>query len=305
MSSMLQFALASPVRFYPRVHYFCYGGVRFKLVQNDPTKWSDSILAVFDERPSDDVVQQVYSTAASFVSALSWELDFGMSIGPAGMLTVGSRTTLRSARPNVFTFPDIPFRGNMLGFGLSQVAKVDTEEQRVALTLYREAQSANKLLLSLLLNWQIMEIRTGAAVPWINQTMQSLPRGLADLPQKLAQLGVRPADLGQYLLDDWRHAIAHIRRHPGRHALRFDDRVEAERLARAAEIVQRLARHYVVDELGVTERLYLMRRGKRGFPTFVDEATMSREWYTPVRHRRPGLFPKLRYDGPPSVKGKH
>lgn len=298
MSTLLQFSFDNPVRFYPAVHYFAYGGFRFKLVQNDPTRWTDSILTVFDQRPADDVVQRAYAAAAEFVTALSWELDFGMGIRPAGTLTVGSRITLRSARPNVFTYPSVPYLGPHVGYELSRVARIATDEQRIALTLYREAASANKLLLSLLLAWQVMEVRTGKAVPWIDRTMQNLPSRLGDVPQMVARLGVRPQQLGEYLWDDWRSAIAHIRRRPGKHALKFDDRAEAERLHLAADIVRRLARHYIIDELQVTDRLYLMRRGQRGFPTFVDEATIRSVLHVPVRRKRPGLFPQLRYSGP-------
>ena len=298
MSSMLQFALDNSVRFYPRVHYFAYGGFRFKLIQNDPQRWSDIILTVFHEPPAEDVIQQAYRAAAEFVSALTWQLDFPMGIRPAGMLTVGARITLRSAQPNVFTFPEISFRGHHLGFELSRIAKIETEEQRVAVTLYREAQSSNKLMLSLLLNWQVMEVRTGKAVPWINHTMANPPNRLGDLPELLGRLGVKPERLGDYLLDDWRHAIAHIRRRPGKHALKFDDRSEAQRLHGASEIVRKLARHYIIDELGLTESCYLVRRGERGFPAYLDNAAIRSGPHTLVRRRSPGLFPKLRYTGP-------
>jgi hypothetical protein len=68
------------------------------------------------------------------------------------------------------------------------------------------------------------------------------------------------------------HAIAHIRRTPGRAPLRFDDEEEAARFAISTRIVQELVRHYIRTELGVINRLYLVRTERNGFQKYVDEA---------------------------------
>ena len=92
----------------------------------------------------------------------------------------------------------------------------------------------------------------------------------------LRELPLQGRSLGQYLLDDCRHAIAHIRRKPGRRALKFDDEEENGRLWRSARVTEVLARHYIASALGVTERLHLVRPRRGGFPVYLDEGPFSR-----------------------------
>jgi methylamine utilization protein MauJ len=144
---------------------------------------------------------------------------------------------------------------------------------------------ANKVLLSLLLNWQIMEIRHSDPVGWVNRVVRRNPQIFlrAVTHRTLSELPLQGRSLGQYLLDDCRDAIAHIRRKPGRRALRFDDEEENGRLWRSAEVTKELARHYIRAELGVTELLHLVRPRRGGFPRYVDEATIQQGGYRSVR----------------------
>jgi len=172
-----------------------------------------------------------------------------------------------------------------VGYTMSRIARITNEQQKIGLTLFREALSANKVLLSLLLNWQIMEIRHSDPVAWVNKVARRNPQvflhGVAS--RALNELPLQGRSLGQYLLDDCRHAIAHIRRKPGRRALRFDDEEENGRLWRSAEVTKELARHYIHAELGVTDHLHLVRPRRGGFPIYLDEATIQRGWYEAVR----------------------
>jgi hypothetical protein len=95
----------------------------------------------------------------------------------------------------------------------------------------------------------------------------------------LAQLRVTSSDinglplggrsLGNYFLDDCRHAIAHIRRKPGKKNLDLDKPDERTRLAISVRLVKAFAEHYIREALGLTNYLYLVRRKRGDFPTFV------------------------------------
>ena len=96
--------------------------------------------------------------------------------------------------------------------------------------------------------------------------------------------------LGDYLQEDCRHAIAHVRRKPGRTPLKFDDDEESARLTISSRVTEGLAEHYIRTELGVTESMYLVRRRGRGFPEYLDEAALRLGGYTGVREIRPHLL---------------
>jgi hypothetical protein len=70
---------------------------------------------------------------------------------------------LKEAEPSVFTPPRIRFSGGGGGYDLTSIAHVETEQQRVALALFREASSSNNDYLSFLFYWQVLE--TGSPNP--------------------------------------------------------------------------------------------------------------------------------------------
>lgn len=273
----------NPFRLRRNVHYFEYRGVRFKLIQNNPRRWADVLLTIVDSHDS-PAAKRAYSVAGEFASALSWEFGVGTAIhGVTGGPGVPRAFRLRRAQCVSFVFPELTFRGMHVGYNISRIAHVTNEQQKIGLTLFREALGANKVLLSLLLNWQVMEIRHGDPVGWINRVVRRHPEALIGAQHQLQELPVQGRGVGQYLLEDCRHAIAHIRRKPGRRALKFDDEDENGRLWRSARVTQELARHYMRTELGVTERLYLVRPRRGGFPRYLDQAAIEQGWYKSVR----------------------
>jgi hypothetical protein len=284
MPFLMHIAFNNPFRLKGDVHYFEYKGVRFKLVQNNPHRWSDVLLTIVDS-PRSPSVEMTYAVAGEFASALSWEYRAGIGIHYIGGPGIREGFGLRQAgRGNVRVFPTVPFRGMVVGHDLSRIARITTDQQRTGLTLFREARSANKLLLSLLLNWQILEIKTEPA-GWVEKTVRR-KLGELGINEAVKELRLGPKRLGDYLRDDCRDAIAHIRRKPGKRKLRFDSADEDLRLGLSARITEALARYYIEYELGVTDSLYLVRKRGRGFPTYLDSDTIHNGWYTSARGRR-------------------
>jgi hypothetical protein len=165
----------------------------------------------------------------------------------------------------------------MLGFNIDPIPSIETPEQRLALAMFREALSSNNVLLSFLLCWQVLEIgQSTNAVGWVNKTWSRPPTGFRVPTSDIQRLPLAHKRLGEYLLDDCRGAIAHIRREPGRRALRFDDIEEVARLAFSARVVRQFARYYVQRDLGLDKKMYLVRRDGRGFPEYVEASLLSR-----------------------------
>lgn len=176
-------------------------------------------------------------------------------------------------------FPELPFLGFHRGYSLSRIANIETPEQREALTLYREGLGANKKYLALLLHWQIMEVGGGNAIGFVNRLARRHPDTLGRIQQDLKALPVGAKQLGDYLSDDFRHAVAHIRRKPGKTKLAFDDDSEAGRISRGARVIREFARQYIRRELRLTSYRLLVRHRGKGFPVYLDRATLDTGWY--------------------------
>jgi hypothetical protein len=148
---------------------------------------------------------------------------------------------------------------------------VATEEQRIALALFREAFSSNKVMLSFLFYWQILEIADNKPSEWVDDLCGRLPK--PDLPRRdIGQLSLGSKSLGKYLWDDCRSAIAHIKREPGRGAeLKFDLAMESTRLAVSTRVVESLARLYILETLRLRGKMRLRPGDDPVFPVFVDE----------------------------------
>jgi hypothetical protein len=275
MPYLMHLAFDNARRLSRNVYYFQYQGIRFKLVQNNPRKWSDVLLTVIAQDDDAAARQAAFGAAGEWLSALSWHNSSAVTLRHIGGNGIGARFRLRQARCRSFVFPKLPFQGNVTGYGISQIAHIRTDPQRVALTLYREALSSNNDLLSFLCFWQVLEVQNGDAVGWVNRMQARRPQGLRLNAQDILALPLGRRRLGEYLQDDCRHAIAHIRRTPGRAALRFDNEDEVRRLAISTGIVRELARYYVRTQLDVTGTLHLVRPFTGGFPRYVDEAYLQ------------------------------
>ena len=92
-------------------------------------------------------------------------------------------------------------------------------------------------------------------------------------PNYLDQLSLGSRSLGDYLSNDCRDAIAHIRRKPGKRTLNLDRHEERMRLAMSLRIVKAFAEYYIRERLGLKDHVYLVRLKRRGFPIFADSQT--------------------------------
>lgn len=284
MPYLMHVCFDSTDRFEKKVQYFEYRDVRFKLIQNNnPLKWTNVLLTLV---PSFDGTEEraTFSIAGEFLSALSWQSGASIALQLSGV-GVEDGVTLRQCKCCVQMIPQIPFSGGRIGSPISKIPEIETENQRIALTLFREARSSNKPWLAFLFYWQIMEIGGNNPTSWINEIYYKKSSKLYIPKENVGRLPLAGRRLGEYFLDDCRHAIAHIRRKAGKKALKFDDVEEVVRLAISVRVVKHFAAHYIQEVLGLNKKMHLVRKRGRGFPTFVKESELLKYYSGSRRYR--------------------
>jgi hypothetical protein len=283
MPYLMQIGIDKAFHLAKNVHYFQFNGIGFKFIQNPPTKakrWSDALITIVDDLNSAQA-QTALTTAGQWASALAWETRRPMAVHLMGGGSWRKGLPLRRARCNIFTWPRLPFLGDMRGFSFWRIARTTTDDQRTALTIFREAQASNSVLLTILLYWQVLEVGPGKPVNWINRAI-ARAKGLHTARRHIGELNLGGRRLGDYLLDDCRHAIAHLKRKPGRTALRFDNLDETRRLGASAVILEDLAKEYIESTLGLSGHLSLVRPRRGGFPVYVDSSKVQMWLYKSV-----------------------
>jgi len=75
MPYLMEIGSDKAFRLAKNVHYFQFNGVRFKFIQNLPTKtkrWSDALITIVDDWNSAQA-RTALTTAGQWASALAWE----------------------------------------------------------------------------------------------------------------------------------------------------------------------------------------------------------------------------------------
>lgn len=282
MAYLMEIAFDNSRRLRRKRYLFEYRGIRFKLVQDNPRQWADHLLSVI---PSDDRIhrERVFAAASEFLSALAWENGARVMLWQAGGLSWRDDLPLRRTRPFTRDFPRIPFGGNIVGHDLLRIPEIRTNEQRIALALYREARATNNDYLSFLFYWQVLEVAGENPEQVVNKIMKRHRARLRLEPGYIARLPLRGQTLGGYLREDCRDAIAHIRRRRGRTPLDLDKPSERMRLAISTHVVAAFAEEFIREGLGLTADLYLVRPRGGGFPVYMDSAALRTGHFEPVR----------------------
>jgi hypothetical protein len=105
-----------------------------------------------------------------------------------------------------------------------RIPKIWTPEQRTALALFREANASNNDYLSFIFYWQVLEVGRGSSAEvFIDKTYTRQPNSLSLIQSDIALLQLGRRRLGDYLRNDCRDAIAHIRRKTGKTSIDIDE----------------------------------------------------------------------------------
>jgi len=278
----MEIAFDNDRRLKRKYYLFEYKGIRFKLIQDLPRKWADHLITILPEG-NEIEKEKAFSVASEFISALGWQNQARVAVWEVGGRSWHKERPLSRARSSMRSFTKIPFGGSMIGCNIDIIPKIETEEQRIALTLYREARASNNDYLSFLFFWQVLETGGTNAEGYVNKIQRKRPRKLMFVAKDIAKLKLKSRRLGEYFRDECRDAIAHIRRKSGKKKLEMDKTQERNRISTDTRIIRTIAEYYIEDHLKLNKQVYLKRNGKRGFPTYVSSEECSvGTWYFPA-----------------------
>jgi hypothetical protein len=276
VACLFQICFDNSHRLCRKTYVFEYKGVAFKLIQNDPRKRADHLLTIIPSY-SDPARLNAFAKAAEFLSALAWETGARAKLWEVGAAAWPEDWPIEKARPCIFEPPRIPLM-NALGYDLVRIPKIKTLEQRIALSLFREANASNNDYLSLIFYWQVLEVGCGSkADGFVNKTYGRRPNSLGHIQSDIALLQLGRRRLGDYLRDDCRNAVAHIRRKLGRTSIDLDEPEDRWRIAISVRIIKAFAAYYIRESLELNEHLYLARRRHRDVPIFLDSEAMRNQ----------------------------
>jgi hypothetical protein len=238
------------------------------LIQNASRQYSDVLITVLPNS-SEAVSEHIYSIASEYLSAMAWNNKARVMVQDGISLPVHAGYDLRTATYRYLCPPILPYSTMTAGLDISRIPRIDNEKQNIALTLYREASGSNSIFLSFIFFWQVMEVAGGNTKDFIDNTLAGstpMPRAINTV---LARLTLDGRSLGTYLKEDYRHAIAHIRRKPGRRKLQLDHPKERSKLVATTRIVQTFAELYIRDILGLNRHLDLVKQLDDDFPIYM------------------------------------
>ena len=270
VNTQLDFSFNNSGRLTKRINYFRYRDVEFKLIQSPPEERSDHLLTLVDSEKRD--TEHAFRVASEFASAVAWQNGVRTAVWLSLTFTPGA-ASLRAARPRFSGPPRIEL-GGIRGCSIERLPSIENTEQREALAMFREAMASNSFYLRFLFMWHVLELLSPAspgkaaqdAVKYVDDTLASPPQCLRihEVRSDLEDISLGSRSVGEYLRDDCRHAVAHLKRDPlrGRH-IDVDDLQDRRRMELSSRIVTEFARCFIEDRLGLRKRVYL-EIGRRG-----------------------------------------
>jgi hypothetical protein len=283
---LFEIPVSSSIRFDKEEFCFEYKSHRFKYIQKDPMKWADSLLTIIPAR-KDEYIDNAFSTASEYLSALSWanRSKIHVAIGGGGrgcdqFLKIGE------AKSSGNTFPAIFSKGNHLGGKLSPIPNIENDKQRKAISLFREASASNNIYLSFLFYWQIFEVseelRSKSAV---NEMHRSSVVKDPIVMRNINEIDLKSKELGDHLEYTNRHAIAHITRDKDKKdaEIDLDSYTERRKISLNTEIVKSYARHFIQSELKLQKKLHLAERHEGTFPVYYDLELAKKENFRNIK----------------------
>ena len=205
------------------------------------------LAATISVRDLDGITFDRGGTLANrFLSRLAWfekrgviELFCGGSCKPSEPGRLGQGTFQRSGYRQVepWDFLEIPIN-------------IPTEAE-LALGLFREGMSVNSPPFAFLSFFKILNILYGKGMDqknWINQNLDLIRYGQAK--ERLSELQQNNEDIGKYLYQEGRCAVAHANGTP---LVNPDDYTDKKRMEKDIHLIKEVAALFIRNELGIKE----------------------------------------------------
>jgi hypothetical protein len=209
------------------------------LILRPETASLDASIAV--EHEKGEPVEEVLHTVRQFMSALAWvernhvtETTTGGGSVPMG---VSTKNMARHVNPH---------------FRVDYLPEPNSEKQRLALALYREAVGVNSVPYAVLGFFKILNVVFGKGAEqerWINETLPAMENYSAR--ERLEQLRASGEDVGRYLYESGRCAVAHAYSSP---VVDPESPRDLRRLRADLPLIRALAEYAIEHDLGVKSR---------------------------------------------------
>jgi len=209
-----------------------------ELILRPPTDDAAADVRMHYEHPGDGL--RAFETVLRFLSALSWSKRC-----PArAELRIECTSPMRGGRSK--SSPIL-----CRGFAPSDLNTPNNSDARLAMAIYREARSVHNTSYEFLSYFKIINIvycNGASQKDWINNTIRHLSDAKA--LERISQLKSLEADIGAYLYESGRCAVAHAGVDP---VVDPDDPNDFLRLSADMPVVQALAEHLMSSELRLSQ----------------------------------------------------
>lgn len=188
-----------------------------------------------------------YKLLRQFVSALVWSEERSAKIHGGGGGTYAYRMHRQSRRNPVRSLGGVPH--------YDYLPEPEDERSLLGLALYREAMEANNVAFQVLGFSKIFNVIHRSSrdqKDWINSRLGEIQKS----KDRLAELQTRNVDIGHYIYESCRCAVAHAYSEP---LVNPDDPADYLRLGRDLELVKELAEIAIEQDLGVKSSMTIFR----------------------------------------------
>jgi len=230
-------------------YIFEFEGRKYRLIRGTEKEF-DKLCTITDGSNKEN--EESHEATMRLLDYLAWE--FGQPIryvGAGGHGYSEGKITLETAL--ISSFYGRTLRG--LVVDISRIPDVINSTQRLSLSLWNEAKYSNSPFLGFINYWKILELSPHGekikgkaherAIKWIN----SVPSHRVYMGKEMEKILVdENIDLGTYLYDRCRNAIAHVTRQPILYSGKIADR---NKIYRACWVAEDLAKYYMREVLGL------------------------------------------------------
>ena len=227
-------------------------GFRYK----KPLAGMDCIATIADEPLYPN---EVAMTALIYLGCLSWEHKTKIvPRSPAGFGTsLKISPDLRELKQ--LTFSRRNYWANTEFLEIDQIPHCSSEEHLTAIGLYREAMITDSPYYKLLCFWNILSIRGSIQTSgWINKALRKrLPSHIFS-PSEIKEIKSNYL-MGVHFEKNFKDAVSHVKRKEPSDSNTMDvnDPRDFTKFFIGAAILEKLARFYVENDLGMNQKLYL------------------------------------------------
>lgn len=251
---------------------FTYEDVTFLYRSRFSNLYGDGLTAIVDDTES--AKTEAVRKAVDWANALSFNCHGYATVSLAGGGPVDDSTTLSGIYGHDLAFRTGPRGHRSLGHGINVISDIQTSEQRRALQIYNLGMSAGDRYSAFLFFWQVLDVKQKAKqskyppeVDWIDSLP---PKFFRPVENDVCNLKLGTTCLGQYLFDNARSAVAHLRREPGRGVeLDFASLSDALRMGHCVRIARHLAEHKIRADFNLTQRRYLVDLPGQPIPRYL------------------------------------